>query len=129
MSASNDDIMEKLESLFALERERNNELYVMRKTYEADMSALHQKMERLPTEVVRQVSGTLQAMVHEARDSAWKEDFKDLFREMAAHEREEQRAQRKQDIQEALKWTQATVKFVLPILQVLAIFISWWLAT
>ena len=121
--------MEKLESLFALERERNNELYVMRKSYEADMAALNLKMERLPVEIVRHVSPTLQAMVHDARDSAWKEDFREMFREMADEERAQRRKDMREDVGQMFTRAKVIALYAIPFLTAVNIvgqWFNWW---
>lgn len=77
MTTTNDDIMSRIEELdqrFVAERSRNDERYVRRVDFDARMVALEERIERMPVEIVRQVSSTLQAMVRDAMKSAIHEE-------------------------------------------------------
>jgi hypothetical protein len=88
--------------------------------------AFEKKLDRLSVEVIRSVSATLQAMVHDAIDSVLKEDFRTMFREEAERDRLERRTERREDMKSFLTKTQKVALYVVPFLMI-ANFVGQWL--
>lgn len=91
--------------------------------------AFEERMDRLSTDIVAKVSRTLQAMVHDALDSAWKEDFRSLYREMAERERIARRDEMKEDVTAVFGKAKLIVLYVVPFLTVINVvgqWFNWW---
>lgn len=126
-----DDLTEQVATLADEVRSMQNGRYVTR----ADLaeyltiSAFRSEMDRLSTDVVAKVSRTLQAMVHDALDSAWKEDFRSLYIEMENAQRAQRRKEMKEDIQQVFGTVKLIVLYIVPFVTVVNIFgqwMNWW---
>ena len=93
------------------------------------IAAFETKLDRMATDVIRSVSSTLQAMVHEARDSAWKEDFRELYIEMENTQRAQRRREMKEDVQQVFGRAKLIVLYLVPFLTVVNVigqWMNWW---
>ena len=131
--------LDELDERFVSERARNDERYVRRADFDNRLVTLEERIDRMPLEIVRQVSATLQAMVKDAMTSAIHEERiaeNDRFREQFAlmledhrtieqKKREELAAQEREERRKQLEKIKAMVLYVLPFLTILNYVLQW----
>jgi hypothetical protein len=142
----NTEIIERLERMEAIlndvktEAEITNGRVTVLETYVAKhepwsqdgrkiIAGLDAKLDRLSIDVISRVSATLQAMVHDALNSAMREDFATLYREEAESDRLERRKERREDMKSLLTRTQKVALYFAPfflLMNFIGQWLNWW---
>jgi hypothetical protein len=92
-------------------------------------TAFDQRMERQTVDIVHRVSATQQAMVQDAIRTALQEQFASImqheFARLWTAQRDAERAERREDIQQAFGKIKVVILYILPFLTALNIVLNW----